>query len=244
MFSYTEYKNLIKYIQDYLPIVDFADVTEKTKKFCLLRHDIEYSIDRAVQLAMFEAKELGVTSTYAVQVRNNIYNAISNDNIKKIHKIKSLGHKIALHINPPIMPMTHIKDYILRDIETLENYYNFEIDRYSYHIPKKEYLKEYIEIDGKINCYGKEFFHFFEGEKPKDLRVLYLADSNHQWKYGYPLDFDLLEVNKLQLLVHPYSWTPQGYENFENIHTLVSERNKELAESMSEIKSFPKEFLL
>ena len=90
----------------------------------------------------------------------------------------------------------------------------------------------------------KRFFHFFEVKKPKDLRVLYLADSNHQWKYGYPLDFDLLEVNKLQLLVHPYSWTPQGYENFENIHTLVSERNKELAESMSEIKSFPKEFLL
>ena len=131
MFSYTEYKNIVKFIQDYLPIVDFAEVDEETKKFCLLRHDIEYSIERALQLAIFEAKELGVVSTYAVQVRSNIYNAISDSNIRKMQKIKSLGHKIALHINPPIMSLENLKSYILNDIETLEKYYGFDVDRYS-----------------------------------------------------------------------------------------------------------------
>ena len=46
------------------------------------------------------------------------------------------------------------------------------------------------------------------------------------------------------MLVHPYSWTPKGYQNFENLQYLMGERERELAESMSEIKSFPKEFLL
>ena len=87
MFSYNEYKNIIKLVNSHLPIVDFADITDKTDKFCVLRHDIEFSIDRAYELAKVE-KELGVTSTYTVQVRNNTYNALSEKNIDLIRKIK------------------------------------------------------------------------------------------------------------------------------------------------------------
>ena len=82
MFSYNEYKNIINLIKSHLPIMDFSEVTEKTEKFCVLRHDIEFSIDRAYKLAKVE-KELGVTSTYTVQVRNNTYNALSEKNITK-----------------------------------------------------------------------------------------------------------------------------------------------------------------
>ena len=57
-----EYKNLISLVGTYLPIVDFSDVytTDTIPKFCVLRHDIEFSIDRAYQLAKVE-KELGIT---------------------------------------------------------------------------------------------------------------------------------------------------------------------------------------
>ena len=40
MFSYNEYRNIIKLIQQFLPIIDFADITPKTKEFCVIRHDI------------------------------------------------------------------------------------------------------------------------------------------------------------------------------------------------------------
>ena len=59
MFNYNEYKNIIKLIRSNLPIVDFSEVTDDTKKFCILRHDIEFSIDRAYELAKIE-KDLGV----------------------------------------------------------------------------------------------------------------------------------------------------------------------------------------
>ena len=80
MFSYNEFKNLINMVQQNLPIVDYKDVKDNTKKFCVLRHDIEFSIDRAYKLAKIE-NELGVESTYTVQVRNNTYNALSEKNI-------------------------------------------------------------------------------------------------------------------------------------------------------------------
>tara|TARA_R100001510_G_C7647150_1_gene204481 strand:+ start:157 stop:891 length:735 start_codon:yes stop_codon:yes gene_type:complete len=243
MFSYNEYKNIINIIKNHLPIVDFSDVNEQTDRFCVLRHDIEFSIDRAYELAKVE-KELGVTSTYTVQVRNNTYNALSEKNINLVKKIKDLGHHIGLHQNPPLMDLNKLKNYVSIDIQMLEYYYGFYIDRFAFHRPKKEYLKEYFKIDGKINCYDKKFFNYFDEDRPEKLEVLYLADSNHQWKYGYPLDFDFSKINKLQLLTHPFSWTKAGGDNYGNFLSLIRERNNELVHSMNtETNTFPKELL-
>ena len=242
MFSYNEYKNIIKLVNSHLPIIDFSDITETTDKFCVLRHDIEFSIDRAYELAKVE-KELGVKSTYTVQLRNNTYNALSEKNIELIQKIKSLGHSIGLHQNPPLMEIEKLAGYIMTDIQILEHFYGFEIDRFAFHRPKKEYLKNYINLENKINCYDKKFFHYFE-EEPDELDVTYLSDSNHQWKFGYPLDYDFSKINKLQLLTHPYSWTEGGGDNYGNYLSLIRERNKELLYSMdTETNTFPKELL-
>ena len=242
MFSYNEYRNMISLIHNHLPIIDFADVTDKTDKFCVLRHDIEFSIDRAYELAKVERK-LGVTSTYTVQLRNNTYNALSEKNIDLIKRIKDLGHHIGLHQNPPLMDLNDLGNYIMTDINILEHYYGFEIDRFAFHRPKQEYLKSYVLLENKINCYDKLFFHYFD-EKPNKLNVLYLSDSNHKWKFGYPLDFDFSKVDKLQLLTHPYSWTEKGGDNYGNFLSLIRERNTELLDSMNtETSTFPKELL-
>jgi|TARA_R110000744_G_scaffold41290_1_gene93435 hypothetical protein len=242
MFSYNEYRNIINLIKNNLPILDFTKVDKTTKKFCVLRHDIEFSIDRAHELAKVE-KELEVTSTYTVQLRNNTYNALSEKNIGLIRKIKDLGHNIGLHQNPPLMDMEKLGGYIMTDIQILEHFYGFEIDRFAFHRPKKEYLKNYVILENKINCYDKKFFHYFD-EKPNKVNVLYLADSNHEWKYGYPLDYDFSKINKLQLLTHPYSWTNIGGDNYGNFLSLIRERNNELVGSMNtETNTFPKELL-
>ena len=67
MFSYSEFKNIINLIKINLPIIDFADVTSRTKSFCVVRHDIEFSVDRALEMARIEADELGISSTYTVR---------------------------------------------------------------------------------------------------------------------------------------------------------------------------------
>ena len=105
-------------------------------------------------------------------------------------------------------------------------------------------MASYIVLEDKINCYDKKFFHYFDGDKPKKLNVLYLSDSNHDWKFGHPLDFDLSKIDKLQLLTHPYSWTLTGGDNYGNYQSLIRERKKELIHSMNtETKTFPKELL-
>ena len=247
MFTYNEYKNIINLIKTHLPIKDFSEITDKTKKFCVLRHDIEFSIDRAYELAKIE-KELDVTSTYTVQLRNNTYNALSQKNIEAIQEIESMGHYIGLHQNPPQMGDDELVDYILKDIETLEHYYGFEVDRFAFHRcgSNPQLLEKYVKVPNKINCYAEDFFHYFSGDRPEELRVHYLADSNHEWKYGHPLHVDYWDLpQKMQLLTHPFSWSEDGYDNISNFTKLIRERNEELLTSMdSETKTFPKELMI
>jgi len=246
-FSYTEYRNIIMLIKEHLPIHDFTDVLKfNHSKFCVLRHDIEFSIDRALTLARLE-KELEVTSTYTVQLRNNTYNALSQKNIEAVQEIKKLGHHIGLHQNPPKMNDNELVEYIQKDIETLEHYYRFEVDRFAFHRcgSNPKILEKYVEVPNKINCYAKEFFHYFDGNKPNDLRVHYLADSNHQWKYGHPLYIDYTVYPlRMQLLTHPYSWSDEGYNNMSNFNRVIKERNNELITDMNtETSTFPEELL-
>ena len=235
-------------VSQHLPIKDFKDVLKyNLTKFCVLRHDIEFSIDRALTLARIE-NELDVTSTYTVQLRNNTYNALSEKNIEAVQEIKKLGHQIGLHQNPPKMSDNELIKYIQKDIETLEHYYGFSVDRFAFHRcgSNPKLLENYVKVPDKINCYAKEFFHYFSGDKPTELRVHYLADSNHKWKYGHPLHIDYtIYPFRMQLLTHPYSWSDGGHSNMPNFNKLIKERNNELITDMNtETKTFPKELLI
>ncbi len=247
-FSYIEYRNIITLVKQNLPIMDFSEVNDEVNAFCVLRHDIEFSIDRALEMARIEHDDLGVHSTYTVQLRNNTYNALSQKNIEAIQEIESMGHYIGLHQNPPQMSDDELVDYITKDIETLEHYYGFSVDRFAFHRcgSNPGILERYVEVPDKINCYAKEFFHYFSGDNPEEIRVHYLADSNHDWKYGHPFNIDYWDLpQKMQLLTHPYSWTEEGYENISNFTKLIRERNEELLMDMNtETKTFPKELLI
>ena len=246
-FSYDEYKEIISLIQEYLPIVDFNDVIDNNlDKYCVIRHDVEYSLDRALELAKLE-NELNIKSTYCIQVRNNIYNAISDKNIELVKQIHTLGHEIALHQDPPAgLDDFGLQKYLLQDIGVLSMYYDLPIKIFSYHRPKQEYLQKYFTVKDLINTNGNKFFHYFNGKgtiKPEERDVTYLADSNHLWKWGDPKDVDFSKINKLQMNMHPYSWSKEGFENLENTIQVVKERTQELTHSMTEIKTFPRELL-
>ena len=246
MFSYNEYKNIIKLVESNLPIMDFANIDEKTDKYCVIRHDIEFSLDRAYKLAKIE-QQLGISSTYTVQLRNNTYNALSDKNLILIHEIEQLGHKIGLHICPDMFSnKSKIIEEILKEVNIFQNYYGFKIDRFAFHRPnlRPELLSWYLEIPGLINCNGENYFHYFT-TRPDKLNVAYLSDSNHQWKSGHPIDLDFSKTKKLQINTHPFSWTEKGFESYGNFLSLIKERNDEMLYDMStENKAFPKELLL
>jgi len=243
-FSHKEYISILKKIKSNYNILDYTDINKDIESFAIIRHDIEFSPYRALNLAKIDYS-LGIQSSFFIQLRNNCYNALSKENLDIINKIKKLGHYIGAHINTSNLNTAKgLTSFILQDITTLKEYTGLKIDRFSFHRPTKNQLRIPIKIPNIINAYDTPYFHYFESKKPKKLNVMYLADSNHQWKWGTPTKSNFSKNKKLHINFHPFSWTKNGYSNLVNFKSLIKEKNRELLDSFnSEINNFPKELL-
>ena len=77
-FSYEEYS---KILNKFKPIIcDFREIGDKTK-FALLRHDVEFSISRALSVAKLDNKK-GIKSSFLFQVKSDAYNIFSSAAIR------------------------------------------------------------------------------------------------------------------------------------------------------------------
>lgn len=239
MFSYEDYKKIIKIIKESGKCAGFHEAKEKND-FIIMRHDVEFSVDRAFQLAQLE-KSMEFASTYFFQWTNNSYNILSKKNTDMICEMHKEGHTIGLHyaLNG-LTDIEEIKEKILLEINVLSSMLGFEIDTFSVHRPPQEILKANIKLDGIINAYEDHFFTYADNvNEETELSVKYLSDAQHRWNYGIPDEATLLGNKKVQVLTHPYSWTMQGYDNLHNFQTLIQERNQELMDTIDgECKHF------
>jgi hypothetical protein len=244
-FSYIEYKNIIDKLKNNFPILDFSEITIDTKKYCVIRHDVEFSVERAFNLAKIE-NSMGMNSTYCFQLRNNNYNVLSSKNIKTIKEMIKMGHHIGLHVySNPTLDISDIYDCITFDCIILSDSFDTYVNRFSIHRPTKKILIKNIKPYKMINLNSELFFTYTDNPNDKNtIKILYLSDSNHQWKYGCPLDIDLLKYDKMQLNCHPFSWTEKGYDNKNNImELLIEKRNLTINSIKEEYKTFPEELL-
>ena len=238
-FSYDYYKYIINKLKDHLVLLDYEDIDQNTSSFCIIRHDVEFSVERAYEMAKVEAEDLDMFSSYFFQLNSNAYNILSPKNTEMIRSIRKMGHKIGLHI---FINQTDVSDIPLY-IKTMEDHLDMSIDRFSYHKPNEPLLLLNHKIKSKINAFDFKYFQYYTGMKPNKLNVTYISDSNHQWKYGHPLSIINNNVQKAQLLIHPYSWTKVGYNNFDNFDCLLHEKREITAESMRDVKNFPEDIL-
>ena len=160
------------------------------------------------------------------------------DLVRDLHE---RGHVIGLHFALNGMTdMQQIRQQIVKEMDMLSNMFGFKVDIFSIHRPSKDVLRENIKLPGIINAYQDDFFTFAENvNEDTPVEVKYLSDANHIWRYGYPNEENVLSHNKVQILTHPFAWTKQGYDNFNNYKTLITEKTEELIHSVNnECKDF------
>ena len=248
-FSYKEYIDIINVLGKKRAIVNYHDIS-RHEKFVLLRHDVEYSMKRSLDMAILENKN-SIKSTYFFQIRNNTYNVLSEENTEICKNIISLGHEVGLHVHLGSLKYKNtleekdVKEIIKKDIDILSRNLDYNVRVFSYHRPTKKILTFNKNYDGYINAYNSKFFKLCDNlEEIKNEDVKYIADSNHKWKYGHPLSENILKYDKIHMLTHPFSWTEKGYKNYHNFLSLANEKVEEMIESMSnEISNFPNEII-
>lgn len=243
-FSYEEYRKIINKVRCHLPIIRFDDVKFDTTQYCVIRHDVEFSVQRALMLAMVE-QELGINSTFVYQISNNNYNPFSHKNKAGILDVAKAGHDIGVHVHLGNFDERHesIESYIVKQANLLSIALDYPINKFSIHRPLKKDIEVPIRIPGYINMSDSQFFTYSDDPiKCNDMPVLYLADSNHDWKYGHPLDINFRQTKKVQLNFHPFSWSEKGLDNWNNFLILTKEKQIESLNSINEeIKTYPKE---
>ena len=135
-FSHNNYIKILHKYKD--KFCDFANIEGK-KSYVLLRHDVEFSPKRALEIAKLENSE-NISSSFLFQVRSNAYNVLSTINRKIINEILFLGHKVGLHFY-----VTHIEKNnwdllrmeLIKQADILNFAINKKIDRFSYHRPPR-----------------------------------------------------------------------------------------------------------
>ncbi|MDO4294395.1 MAG: hypothetical protein Q4C65_14375 [Eubacteriales bacterium] len=239
MFSYEDYKEIVRIIQSTGRQMGYREAIGKDR-FVIMRHDVEYSVDRAYALAKVESS-LDFTSTWFFQWTNNSYNILSRRNQDLIRDMHERGHVIGLHyaLNG-LTDMQEVRRQIQKEIDILSEMFGFPITQFSVHRPSADVLRENIKLPGILNAYQDEFFTFAERVEPDTpLRVKYMSDANHIWRYGYPDRDNITGYDRVQILTHPFAWSKKGYDNRDNYASLIQEKYREMIESINnECKDF------
>ena len=200
-FNIEEYIALIKFIKkSNLKISNFNSHLISGRKI-ILRHDIDFCPERALQIANLE-KKLSVYSTYFFLINTDFYNLQFENNKKILNEILNLGHDIGLHFDASLYDSSDdLHKGCRKEVQVLESIINKKINIVSFHRPSKKILNMNDKIGDLKHTYMNKFV--------KD--IFYCSDSQGLWRFESPIDIVNENIKNenfvLHLLLHPIWWT-------------------------------------
>lgn len=192
-FTTDAYAKILDIVMARFTVVDFADARPAADGMALWRHDIDFSPQRAVCLALLEAQR-GLRATYFVQVTSLFYNVFEPATAACLREIAGAGHNIGLHFDPSVA-----NDRLLFEADVLRRLTGAPVDRFSLHNPTTYDTASFDapQVDGLINA-------SFSGWREE---FVYSSDSNGVWSYR-PLPEVAADstTRRLYALTHPEWW--------------------------------------
>ena len=232
-FTYDEYENLISKLQKHgYQFASYYDY-KSFEKPVIMRHDIDYSLQKSVELAEFE-NQLGIQSTYFILISSPFYNIVSKDAVEKIKKIQNAGHEIGLHFDELNYDESEydkiggVEKAIYREIDLMNTILECDIKSVSMHRPSPKTLQASYDLGTIVNSYSKEFFEGFK----------YVSDSRRRWRENVDEIISCGLYNKLHILTHAFWYnkkevtlettirnfiTKAGLERYEILETNISD---------------------
>jgi hypothetical protein len=179
----------------------------------LWRHDVDYSMHRALRMAEIEA-EMGVHSTYFVYLHSPFYNLLSALVTPKARRIIELGHDLGLHFDPsyysPSLERVDIERRLVQERDLLADALGRPPLVVSFHQfgDLSSRPPEGDMVAGMINAYGRTIWSTYG----------YCSDSNGVWRHRRLFDvLERAEEDRLHILTHPEWWTPSAMSPRERI---------------------------
>ena len=216
-FTESAYRDLIRLAKRRYRFLAFPEYRSAPAGSVLWRHDIDFSVHRALALARIEAED-GVRSTFFVNLHSRFYNALEPEIADLVREIVALGHDLGLHFDPSFYaggrkPLDHA---LATERALLEDVFETPVRAFSFHNPALEgWADERDEIAGMVNAYGAYLRE----------RYVYRSDSHGRWR-----DPPLAEVvaageaERLHVLTHPEWWVPEPMSPRERVTRCIDGR--------------------
>jgi hypothetical protein len=199
------------------PVSDFFRNNTYDKQI-LLRHDVDLSLDYALDMALLE-KDNGIHATYYILLTSDLYHAASPKGRETIKKIKEAGHEIGLHVDS--------RYYLgLLEFEILSQLAEKSVTTWSSHL---------VNVTKSLSM-------------PRDATKIpykYLSDSGMNWREGCWCNH-VNKFDKMQVLIHPewHTVSPVGKRNrFEIIEDLKQEAKGTVSNSFAGFRDMVQEYI-
>jgi hypothetical protein len=164
----------------------------------LLRHDVDLSLEAALELARLE-HERSARATYFLMTESVFYNLDSTQGRETTRELRSLGHAVGLHAVHPRASRDDRFDAVV-----------------AWHNPDPEYVHE--PVSGFVNVMQPPWF----------TKGKYRSDSNQHWREGCPHEeLRTGAFEWLQLLTHPEIWVYEGGTMRETMHAMLDEKRSD-----------------
>jgi len=199
-FTLVNYKKLLVLALENYSFSFFNKQSLYGDKVIILRHDLEFSVPIALEMAKIEAN-LEIRATYFIQLHGDFYNALEKTTFNQLKEIESLGHRLELHFDAHFWDITQkeqLEEFLIVDKESFEKYFGKSPEAFSFHNNNAFTLScEEDTYAGMINVYAKRFKNDFG----------YCADSTGFWRYEV-LEERLKKAKDqvLQVLIHDGMW--------------------------------------
>jgi len=212
-FTLDEYSKLLSFSKENYNFCDYTNFTSH-EEFLLWRHDLDFSIPRALKLAKIENK-FEISATYFIHLHNGFYNIFDKKMTQMINEIVELGHKLGIHVDTDYYDIENENQLISClefESKILKRLFGETPKVFSFHGPSKKTLKTFTEFkyNDMVNTYSKFFYE----------KVTYCSDSNGIWRFDRLKDLlHSKKHNKLQILTHPAWWTETPLSPTDRIKT-------------------------
>ncbi|PIE65035.1 MAG: hypothetical protein CSA26_05155 [Desulfobacterales bacterium] len=217
-FTEKSYKTLLLLAKEKYSFKNYTD-NFKERNIVLWRHDIDFSIHRALRLAQIES-DCDVKSTFFIQLSSCFYNVFEHTICDKVRQIIKLGHHVGLHFDPSLY-VDLDREAMMRKMAwektVLEELLDKEVTAVSFHNPD---FGDWLSVDqfilcGMVNAYSnflKMHFH-------------YCSDSNGYWRFdSIKSVLRSKKYSRLQVLTHPGWWVSEPIPPRQRVRRCVDGR--------------------
>ena len=199
MFTYKDYYELLTHILN----------DKETMLF--LRHDIDISPMKALELAQRESNMHVGPSTYFIHTCSNWYNPFDDESGEYIRRILDLGHRIGLHYDTNLMGNsdTEILKNIVWHSNFIGEHFDTKVKSVSQHQPKRNIISYDVLAQLQTVDLNDPMITMKNYKYVSDSGMMFIEDP-----------FKLGEYKRIQLNLHPEWWADKEGTVEDRLHDL------------------------